>query len=251
MTGCIAGRYNIKARLGSGSFGEVYEGVTVCDGMPCAVKRERRDAAQRLLEEEYKIYEALGGSPNLPAIYEFGKDGGYVFLAMDLLGRSLEHLRNFCPNSLMSLKTVLMLADQMLTTIEFIHRKGFVFRDIKPENFLVGKGSASTHIFMVDFGLAKRYVDPETGAHIEECEDVSSVVGTARYCSARALLGQEQSRRDDMESLLYLWLYLMHGTLPWMGIDEGDFDKKCLEISKRKMAIPPEILCANLPVEFA
>jgi serine/threonine protein kinase len=139
----------------------------------------------------------------------------------------------------------------MLTTIEYIHRKGFIFRDIKPENFLIGKDGARTHIFLIDFGLAKRYIDKETGNHIEQSDECTTRVGTARYCSARALLGQEQSRRDDMEALLYLWLYLLRGTLPWVGIDEQDFYKKCDKISKRKAAISPEVLCANLPSEFA
>ena len=98
------------------------------------------------------------------------------------------------------MKTVLMLADLMIRRIEYIHNKGFIHRDIKPDNFVMGRGSYSKMLFIIDFGLAKKYCDTHTKQHIPYRED-RQLVGTARYCSNNAYLGIEQSRRDDMESL--------------------------------------------------
>ncbi len=107
---------------------------------------------------------------------------------MDLLGRSLEDLFNFC-NRKFSLKTVLVLAYELLSRIETIHVKGkLVHRDIKPENFLMGRGRDRHTVYVIDFGLANLYQHPRTGNHIPR-RDGHSLTGTARYASINAHQG--------------------------------------------------------------
>ncbi|KAL8211824.1 UNVERIFIED_CONTAM: Casein kinase I isoform alpha, partial [Gekko kuhli] len=135
---------------------------------------------------------------------------------MDLLGPSLEDLFNFCSRRF-TMKTVLMLADQMISRIEYVHTKNFIHRDIKPDNFLMGIGRHCNKLFLIDFGLAKKYRDNRTRQHIPYRED-KNLTGTARYASINAHLGIEQSRRDDMESLGYVLMYFNRTSLPWQGL---------------------------------
>lgn len=115
---------------------------------------------------------------------------------MDLLGPTVEHLFALCGKRL-SLKSTLMLADQFIQRIEWIHSKDYIHRDIKPENFLMGIGNNSHIVHMIDFGLSKKYRDLKTHQHIPYKEN-KTLTGTARYASINAHLGIEQSRRDDL-----------------------------------------------------
>ena len=160
---------------------------------------------------------------------------------MDLLGPSLEDLFNFCSRRF-TMKTVLMLADQMISRIEFVHNKNFIHRDIKPDNFLMGIGRHCNKVFLIDFGLAKKYRDNRTRQHIMYRED-KNLTGTARYASINAHLGIEQSRRDDMESLGYVSMYFNRGSLPWQGLKAATKKQKYEKISEKKMSTPVEVLC--------
>lgn len=160
---------------------------------------------------------------------------------MDLLGPSLEDLFNFCSRRF-TIKTVLMLADQMIGRIEFVHCKSFIHRDIKPDNFLMGIGRHCNKLFLIDFGLAKKFRDMRTRCHISYRED-KNLTGTARYASINAHLGIEQSRRDDMESLGYVLMYFNRGSLPWQGLKAATKKQKYEKISEKKMSTPVEVLC--------
>ncbi|XP_064210719.1 casein kinase I isoform X6 [Tribolium castaneum] len=168
---------------------------------------------------------------------------------MDLLGPSLEDLFNFCSRRF-TIKTVLMLADQMIGRIEYVHCKSFIHRDIKPDNFLMGIGRHCNKLFLIDFGLAKKFRDARTRMHIGYRED-KNLTGTARYASINAHLGIEQSRRDDMESLGYVLMYFNRGCLPWQGLKAATKKQKYEKISEKKMSTPVEVLCKGFPAEFS
>ena len=145
-------------------------------------------------------------------------------MVMDLLGPSLEDLFSFCKRKF-SLKTVLMLGDQMVQRLEYMHNNHFIHRDMKPDNFLVGVGKKQQLLYMIDYGLAKRYREPKTGDHIPY-RDNKSLTGTARYASVNTHLGIEQSRRDDLESIAYILIYFLKGSLPWQGLQAKNKNDK-------------------------
>jgi len=188
----------------------------------------------------------------IPYIRWYGMEtfpqGSYNVLVMDLLGYSLEDLFNRCCRRF-SLKTVLMIADQTLLRIEYIHSKSFIHRDIKPDNFLMGLGRRSNIVYIIDFGLAKRYRDPKTHVHIMYREN-KHLTGTPRYASINNHLGIEQSRRDDLESLGYVFMYFLRGSLPWQGLRANTKKQKYQKIMEKKMATPIDLLCKGFPDEF-
>nr|GLL33207.1 casein kinase 1-like protein 10 isoform X1 [Ipomoea trifida] len=207
----VGGKYKLGRKIGSGSFGELY----------------------------------LAG---IPSLKWFGVEGEYNVMVIDLLGPSLEDLFNYC-NRKFSLKTVLMLADQLINRVEFMHARGFLHRDIKPDNFLMGLGRKANQVYIIDYGLAKKYRDLQTHKHIPYREN-KNLTGTARYASVNTHLGVEQSRRDDLESLGYVLMYFLRGSLPWQGLRAGTKKQKYDRISEKKMLTPIEVLCKSHPSEF-
>ena len=185
----------------------------------------------------------------IPGIRWYGTEGDYNVMVLDLLGPSLEDLFNFCGRRF-SLKTTLMLADQLISRVDYMHSKGFLHRDIKPDNFLMGLGRRANQVYVIDYGLAKKYRDPRTHIHIPYREN-KNLTGTARYASINTHLGIEQSRRDDVESLGYVLMYFLRGSLPWQGLKAVTKKQKYDKISDRKMATPVEQLCKGFPPEFA
>ena len=167
---------------------------------------------------------------------------------MELLGPSLEHLLHFCGGKF-RMHTALMIADQALSRLEYVHENGFIHRDLKPENLSIGRGSRDNTIYLLDFGLAKQYKDPRTGTHIP-FRDGRQLTGTIRYASTNTHLGIEQSRRDDMESLGFVLVYFVVGRLPWQKLKCDNNAKHQDKVMKKKLATPMEQLCAKLPNEF-
>ncbi|URD91509.1 casein kinase [Musa troglodytarum] len=244
----IGGKFKLGKKIGCGSFGELYLGVNIQSGEEVAVKLESVKSKHPQLHYESKLYMLLQGGTGIPHLKWFGVEGDYNVMVIDLLGPSLEDLFNYC-NRRFSLKTVLMLADQMINRVEYMHSRGFLHRDIKPDNFLMGLGRKANQVYIIDYGLAKKYRDLQTHTHIPYREN-KNLTGTARYASVNTHLGVEQSRRDDLESLGYVLMYFLRGSLPWQGLKAGNKKQKYDKISEKKMLTPVEALCRSYPSEF-
>ena len=214
----VGGRYRLGKKIGTGSFGEIFEGTDIFDNSPVAIKLEHNTVKYPQLLFEAKLLKSIPGT-GIPTMHWFGIAGEYNAMVMELLGQNLEDLFNYCTKNF-TLKTILMITIQIIERIKHVHENNYVHRDIKPENFLVGKDNTSKIIYILDFGLAKRYRD-------------------------------EQSRRDDMESIAYVLLYFFKGKLPWQGLKCKDKNEKYAKIKDMKMSITPEKLCEGFPIEFA
>ncbi|KAM9908788.1 hypothetical protein OXX79_000149 [Metschnikowia pulcherrima] len=244
----VGKKYRIGRKIGSGSFGDIYLGTNVISGEEIAIKLENVKAKHPQLEYEAKVYKALSGGVGIPFVRWYGTECDYNAMVIDLLGPSLEDLFNYC-NRKFTYKTVLLLADQLICRIEYIHARCFIHRDIKPDNFLMGIGRRGSQVNVIDFGLAKRYRDPRTHAHIPYREN-KNLTGTARYASVNTHLGIEQSRRDDLESLGYVLIYFCRGSLPWQGLKAATKRQKYDRIMEKKMTIPNDVLTKGLPDKF-
>jgi casein kinase 1 len=245
----IGGKYVIGQKFGSGAFGEIYMATNTRNNEVFALKTEDAKSKHAQLVGEARVLKALQGGVGVPTLYWHGPESNSNILVMSLLGPSLEDLFNLC-NRKFSLKTVLMLADQMIARVEYVHNKNYIHRDIKPDNFLIGLAKKSNIVYVVDFGLAKKYRDNKTHQHIPYREN-KNLTGTARYASINAHLGIEQSRRDDLEAIGYVLIYLIRGHLPWQGIKANNKQEKYHKIMEKKMTTPVEILCKGLPIEFS
>ena len=211
--------YYNKQQIGHGAFGKIYSITDVKTNEEYALKEEVIDEdTVSHLKYEYRIYKLLQGGVGIPKVYEFyvEKENKCQILIMELLGPSIQQLF-MDNNSRFSLLTTLMLMEQLLYIIEFIH--------------------------------SKKYRDSKTGLHIPY-RDGKHLVGTARYASINNHLGIEQSRRDDIESLGYMMVYFLKGNLPWFGLVNPDSNKKFDRIAKVKTETKLETLCAGLPKEI-
>eukprot|EP00612_Vaucheria_litorea_P002903 CAMPEP_0171460826 /NCGR_PEP_ID=MMETSP0945-20130129/5543_1 /TAXON_ID=109269 /ORGANISM="Vaucheria litorea, Strain CCMP2940" /LENGTH=413 /DNA_ID=CAMNT_0011987099 /DNA_START=334 /DNA_END=1573 /DNA_ORIENTATION=+ len=217
-------------------------------GEEVAIKLESAKTKHPQLLYESKIYRLLHGGLGIPTMRWFGMEGDYNVMVLDLLGPSLEDLFNYCSRRF-TLKTVLMLADQLLSRLEYVHTKSFIHRDVKPDNFLIGLGKRQNIINIIDFGLAKKYRDPRSHTHIPY-RDNKNLTGTARYASINTHIGIEQSRRDDLESLGYVLMYFIRGSLPWQGLKANTKKQKYERIMDRKMSTSTDQLCKGYPTEF-
>lgn len=249
MERIVGKRYKLGRKIGSGSFGEIFLATNINTLEVVAVKIESRQTKHPQLLYEAKVYSILDGGAGIANIRWRGVDGENNALVLDLLGPSLEDLFVYCGRKF-SLKSVLMLADQMLTRIEYVHSKGYLHRDVKPDNFLMGLGRKATQVYLIDFGLAKRYRDTGTHRHIPYREN-KNLTGTARYASCNTHSGVEQSRRDDLESLGYVLLYFLKGSLPWQGLKAPTKKQKYEKIREKKLSTPIDVLCKSHPIEFA
>ncbi|XP_047963452.1 casein kinase I-like [Salvia hispanica] len=244
----VGNRFRLGRKIGNGSFGEIYLGTNIQTNEDVAIKLENARTRHPQLLYESKLYRLLQGGTGIPNTKWYGVEGDYNVLVMDLLGASLEDMFTFCSRKL-SLKTVLMLADQMLNRLEFVHSKSFLHRDLKPDNFLMGLGRRANQVYVIDFGLAKKYRD-SNHQHIPYREN-KNLTGTARFASINTHLGIEQGRRDDLESLGYVLMYFLRGSLPWQGLQAGNKKQKYDRISEKKVQTPIESLCRGYPTEFA
>lgn len=211
--------FSLDNMIGCGSFAYVFMGSKKTTGQKVAIKIERRDAKFPQLIHEARVYKRLAGkdSKMLPNMYWHGSMGNFNLMVMQLLGPSLEdifvsHGREF------SLRSIAKLGLRILSCIEFVHSKGFIHRDVKPENLLFNMGDLDK-VHLIDFGLAKKYRSSKTKEHYaaKESTEGRAFIGDHTFASLNTYRGQTQSRRDDLESLVFTLLYLSAGSLPWVG----------------------------------
>ncbi|TPX42786.1 hypothetical protein SeMB42_g04988 [Synchytrium endobioticum] len=242
-------QYRIGNQIGSGAYGVVFHGTSIINGREVAIKVESIKAEVPQLEYESRVYNLLRGpGTGIPSVLWFGRELDYYCMVMELLGPSLENLFNYCGRKF-SLKTVLVLADQLIYLMQHFHSSHYIHRDIKPENFLMGLRSRSNKVHLIDIGLAKKYRHPTTHLHILYKEN-KDLLGTPAFSSINTHLGVEQSRRDDLESLGYVLVYFCLGKLPWQGLKGATKQQELDRIKEKKMNTPTEVLCRGLPDEF-
>ncbi|QRG39440.1 hypothetical protein FDK38_003882 [Candidozyma auris] len=243
--------YKVGSKIGEGSFGIIFEGINLLNNQQVAIKFEPRKCDAPQLRDEYRSYRILNDVPGVPKAYFFGQEGVHNILVIDLLGPSLEDLFDWCGRRF-SVKTVVQVAKQMISRVQGIHEHNLIYRDVKPDNFLIGKPDTpeANMVYVVDFGMAKQYRDPKTKSHIPYREK-KALSGTARYMSINTHLGREQSRRDDLESLGHVFMYFLRGSLPWQGLKAPTNKQKYERIGMKKQSTSVTELCQGYPIQFA
>ena len=247
----VGERYEMEPSmlLGKGSFGEIYLAKDPQLKTFCVLKLENQKTKHPQLKNEKNVLDLVGDCEGFPRAFDYGTYNEYNFMAIELLGPSLLDMYEFC-NFNFSLQTVCLIAIQLITRVSELHVKNYIHRDIKPENFLVGIEDKSNIIYMIDFGLAKKYKENKTMDHIPYREN-RQMMGTARYASINNHLGIEQSRRDDLEAIGYVLIFFMKNRLPWQGIEGTSKEEKYKKILEKKLLLPTEILCKDLDIEFS
>ena len=265
MEDLIAENFVLLTRIGHGSFGEIILSYSLKEKTEVILKKELKKKNQKSspLHTELKAYQTLLDISNttditglkpilqleiqgIPKFYGFGDKENYYYLIQEFLGPNLSQLINYCGKKKFTLGTVCLLAMQMLNRIEYMHKRHYLHRDIKPENFCIGNEENTNTLYLIDYGLAKRFKDNKTNQHIPYREK-RFFVGTPRYASINDHLGLELSRRDDLISIGYNLIYLLKGGLPWQGMKGKD---KANKLAQKKIQIPNDVLCNGLPNEF-
>lgn len=195
----VGKNFKLVKKLNAGSFGEIYLGVNMKNNREVAVKLEQLKAKNPQLQYEAKLLAYVlgpeGKQEGFPRLFYFGKEENYSIMVMDLLGPSLEQLFQKCDKKF-DLKTTVMVGIQISYRLEHLHKNKFIHRDMKPENFLIGTYEKCGIVYLIDFGLSKKYIQ-KNGEHIPY-KDNKSLTGTPRYASINSHLGIEQGRRDDL-----------------------------------------------------
>lgn len=250
-------RFRVINKLGEGSFGKIFKGIDALNNRLVAIKLETKKGSTRgQLKTEAKIYKEMEGTLisktiRWPKLHCFGSDtDGNSIMVMDLLGPNIESLLQKTTHKHLSSVAVAYFAEKMITLIERFHMNGFVHRDLKPQNFVIEYVEDAypkyPEVFLIDYGLAKSYIEPNKRNHAPFAQE-KSLKGTVRYSSVNTHLGIDQSRRDDVQSLGYILLYMLLGRLPWQNLmKDRDKSEAYHHIMILKMSLPCTTLVSTL-----
>lgn len=249
LVSMINDRYKLLKRVGSGTFGLIFSAKNVNTDELVAVKLEPTSQADTLTHEA-AVLQRLAGTPGIPTLRYYGIPDHNRYMVIDLFDKTLQGV-SFDYKKAVPVPVVRMYALQMMQIISAVHAKGFVHRDIKPENFMIKSGSDEL-LYLIDFGLARTYIDGKTGKHrdnkqhlrLENAGSQSQITGTARYVSTHVHDGNEPSRRDDLISAMYIISYLLKGRLPWKSCASNE------ALAEMKKNILPEELFLDLPASY-
>lgn len=197
--------------LGRGSFGCVVRATDTNTGEQVAIKLQSQDFSVLAIRSECIFIHRLRRHFGFPRLLGCGTEHGVHFMVMSLLGPNLQDLLDFCGGTF-SLGTVVYIGKSVLHRLKALHSEGFIHRDVKPENFLIDDNNK---IYMIDFGFAKQFW--KNNRHIEEARN-KRFIGTARYCPLSVHEGRQSGRRDDLEAMIYVLVYLYFGSLPWQFV---------------------------------
>jgi serine/threonine protein kinase len=234
----ISGKYKLLKKIGNGSFGTVFLGESLRTKRSVAIKVEYKSKIPSFLKREAQIYQYLGNHTGIIKVKNYGSTEEFDYIVLPLLGKPLS-------DTCLSNETVVTIAMKIINIIEYIHLKGLIHRDLKPDNFLFDE-SDNNQIYLIDFGLAKKYIDNES-KHIP-FKTGKSLVGSINYSSINVQQGIEASRRDDMESILYITIFLLKKDLPWENCYEGEVLQKKKDYNEATVK-PLLQYCRNLKFE--
>ena len=210
-------------KIGSGSFGTIYKGENIRNKEQVAIKVETIQSEVKLLKNEAIIYQYLKGIKGIPTVKWFGKEMTHYYMVIQLLGESLEVIKQ--RKGYFSLQLTMQICIHILGILSCIHERGLVHRDIKPDNFLLGLGSESSSVYLIDFGFCKTYIKNGAREHIP-MKTNKHLIGSPNYASIHSHELMELSRRDDLESLGYMVCYFYFGELDWESDTDMDTIKK-------------------------
>jgi casein kinase 1 len=248
----ICGKYSIRKKLATGDSSEVFL-IKSPTGEDLALKCEYHPCRNPQLYYEGRILSILQGGLGMPSLIWSGEENNKFLLILELLGSSLSDLFLLLNNKF-CLKTVLMLADQILSRVEFLHQKSYVHRDLNPSNLLIGLNKRSSLLYLIDFGLAKRFRHPKTHEHIQMTQG-KKVNGNLGFASINVHNGIEYSRRDDIISVAFILAFFIKGDLPWLNLADPRQGKRSRKeriagVKEKKISVSVDELLNHHPAEF-